>query len=375
MSLNRQLCNRSDMAIAVFWSKIGTATQNALSGTIEEIQEHYKNKKLVFTYFREGPLPGDSDIEQIEKLREYKGEISKNTYWHTFKSPDNLKEVIVRDLRNAVKTLPYFVERAKRLSAGEHENPVPALGLEFNGIPNEIAVSKDDALSPGMVIELRDFEQDAKDILSGNIPKDLQSYIQERHLQKFRERIRDESALQDYLKDWEMSLLAENPIKIDCRVVNDGQVIADDIHIFVEAPEKVFFLTASDCRKLKKNFQGVINPLEIARREMDKRLYPTPAMSDTLLKNAIPAMAQFVPKTDSLLDLSAELSFDKNFYLSIDEGKISIHLEKLSQGMTRGFSKAIYLLPLERCDEEVKVSYICRQIPGEVEGQIAIHVS
>ena len=39
-TLNRQLCERSDMLIAIFWTRLGTPTEGFASGTVEEIEYH-----------------------------------------------------------------------------------------------------------------------------------------------------------------------------------------------------------------------------------------------------------------------------------------------------------------------------------------------
>ena len=38
--INRQILRESDLLIAVFWTRIGTATGAHPSGTVEEIEEH-----------------------------------------------------------------------------------------------------------------------------------------------------------------------------------------------------------------------------------------------------------------------------------------------------------------------------------------------
>ena len=43
--LDRQLVDKSDMLVCIFGSKIGTATDTADSGSIEEIEEHIKKKR------------------------------------------------------------------------------------------------------------------------------------------------------------------------------------------------------------------------------------------------------------------------------------------------------------------------------------------
>jgi hypothetical protein len=53
--LNKQLIEKSELLIAVFWTRLGTATGEAESGTVEEIREHIKQGKPVMIYFCEKP--------------------------------------------------------------------------------------------------------------------------------------------------------------------------------------------------------------------------------------------------------------------------------------------------------------------------------
>ena len=55
--LNSQLVDDADMAIAVFWTRFGTPTDDYGSGTEEEIDLLIKNKKQVFLYFLDKPVP------------------------------------------------------------------------------------------------------------------------------------------------------------------------------------------------------------------------------------------------------------------------------------------------------------------------------
>ncbi len=55
--LNNQIVYPSDMAIAVFWTRFGTPTDEYQSGTEEEIDILIKNNKQVFLYFLDKAVP------------------------------------------------------------------------------------------------------------------------------------------------------------------------------------------------------------------------------------------------------------------------------------------------------------------------------
>lgn len=55
--LNSQIVNRADMAIAIFWTRFGTPTDDYGSGTEEEIDLLIENKRQVFLYLLDKPIP------------------------------------------------------------------------------------------------------------------------------------------------------------------------------------------------------------------------------------------------------------------------------------------------------------------------------
>jgi len=70
--INKQLKD-CDLLIGVFWTRIGTATGEYPSGTVEEIQKHIKAKKPAMLYFSSAPVnPEAIDLSQYSKLQEFK---------------------------------------------------------------------------------------------------------------------------------------------------------------------------------------------------------------------------------------------------------------------------------------------------------------
>jgi hypothetical protein len=109
--LNKQLIEKSDLLIALFWTRIGTATGEAESGTVEEIREHIKQGKPVMIYFCEKPAsPSSFDVQQIEKLRSFRSEV--NGLYDTYATDDELREKVERHLNDKVRDHPYFSPQA-----------------------------------------------------------------------------------------------------------------------------------------------------------------------------------------------------------------------------------------------------------------------
>jgi hypothetical protein len=71
--LNRQIANSCDLLIGVFWTRIGTATDNYASGSVEEIERHMKAGRPTMLFFSNAPVEyGSVDPSQYEKLMAFK---------------------------------------------------------------------------------------------------------------------------------------------------------------------------------------------------------------------------------------------------------------------------------------------------------------
>ncbi|MFI5501702.1 hypothetical protein ACIA5E_21790 [Nocardia asteroides] len=73
--INAQAVDSADIVIALFDSRLGTATDDAVSGTAEEIKRAHEAGKPVHVWFSQEPLPRDVDTDQLNRLRQFKAEL------------------------------------------------------------------------------------------------------------------------------------------------------------------------------------------------------------------------------------------------------------------------------------------------------------
>ena len=99
--INRQLVDRCDLLIAIFWKSIGTPTGVAASGTIEEIKRFRDSGRPVMMYFSEAAFPHDADISKVSQVRQYKKSISNGLYW-VFKSSAQFRQQLTVHLPQAI---------------------------------------------------------------------------------------------------------------------------------------------------------------------------------------------------------------------------------------------------------------------------------
>lgn len=88
--LNKQLLERADIIVAVFYSRLGQPTQGAPSGTAEEIQEGINRGLHVHVYFSKMPLPEDLETDQLNALREFKDSLYEQGLIGSYASIEDL---------------------------------------------------------------------------------------------------------------------------------------------------------------------------------------------------------------------------------------------------------------------------------------------
>lgn len=121
--INKQLLKDADLLVAIFWTRLGTHTGAAASGTVEEIEEHVSASKPMMLYFSSVPVrPESVDAQQYERLQEFKDSIKNRALVETFDSPAEFEGKLRRQL--ALKII-------ERFAAGS--------GAETGGLAQDLA--------------------------------------------------------------------------------------------------------------------------------------------------------------------------------------------------------------------------------------------
>lgn len=105
-AINHQLIDDSDIIVAVLWSRLGTPTGLADSGTEEEITRAMAREIRVLSYFSDLEAPGTHhDKIQAEKLAAFRSKMMKSALPFTFKSRKQFRELFESHLDAAVRVL------------------------------------------------------------------------------------------------------------------------------------------------------------------------------------------------------------------------------------------------------------------------------
>ena len=98
--LDKQVVEKSDLLVCVFCAKLGTPTDTEISGTVEEIKEHWKAEKNVMVFFK---LSIDNitsiDPQQLQKIKDFKESIKNDVLWCEFNDANDFKQKLADKLQ------------------------------------------------------------------------------------------------------------------------------------------------------------------------------------------------------------------------------------------------------------------------------------
>jgi hypothetical protein len=114
-AINAQTVQTCDILIGMFWTKLGTDTGVAESGTVEEINQFVAQQKPALLYFSDRPTaPSAINLEQLRKLKDFKDTTYSQALVGSFCSVDELRTKLLRDLTGQVRTLSPMRKRSRR---------------------------------------------------------------------------------------------------------------------------------------------------------------------------------------------------------------------------------------------------------------------
>ncbi len=104
--INRQVVDFCDLLVGVFWTRIGSPTGSADSGTIEEIERVASQGKPVMLYFSQAKQDPDKiDIEQLSKLRVFKEKTFPRALVENFGNLVEFRDKLAKQLEIQIREL------------------------------------------------------------------------------------------------------------------------------------------------------------------------------------------------------------------------------------------------------------------------------
>ena len=124
--LNKQLTDKSDMLIGIFGGKIGSPTDTAQSGTIEEIEVHINAGKPVMLFFRQLNDTSRISSNELSKLESFKQSIKNRCLYREYRDSNTFEKVFTDALElflvnNWLMEKPSFIKEEKEIQFSEDE--------------------------------------------------------------------------------------------------------------------------------------------------------------------------------------------------------------------------------------------------------------
>lgn len=160
--INKQVLKDTDLLIGIFWTRLGTPTDEASSGTVEEIKKHVKTGKPAMLYFSNNPAHPDSiDKDQYAKLKEFKKSMESRSLYHQYSTLSQFKEDLYRHLVLKVYSESYFKKRNDLRKNIQSEIPLEAIESAKSAIEPILSKEAEELLSEaskdknGYILKLR----------------------------------------------------------------------------------------------------------------------------------------------------------------------------------------------------------------------------
>lgn len=120
--INEQLVDDADIVLALFDSRLGQATADAVSGTAEEIQRAIDAGKHVHVWFSNEPIHRSADLDQVAALKEFRAGLESQGLLGEYDSPADLAYKVRSAIEGDIARMGLGVPGVRR-NADEHARP------------------------------------------------------------------------------------------------------------------------------------------------------------------------------------------------------------------------------------------------------------
>lgn len=169
--INQQILQKCDLLVGIFWTRIGTATGEYASGTVEEIERHVASGRPAMLYFSSKPVLLDTvQPAQYAKLKAFKESCRTRSWYESYEKLTEFHTKFNRQLQLKINDHELF--SSDRLRTPEvlssSQTKIPALSYEATLLLYEASLD-----SSGMILYLRhlggtDLQTNNKNLIDSN---------------------------------------------------------------------------------------------------------------------------------------------------------------------------------------------------------------
>ena len=133
--LNEQIVDKCDAAVAIFWTKFGSPTDEYGSGTEEEIERMLQSGKQVFMYFSDKPIsPSRMNGGGYKKIQAFREKYKDRGIYFTYSSNEEFKKLFFAHL-----SMFFLSEKKVKEATSERISDLKLVGVDEFGKLSEVA--------------------------------------------------------------------------------------------------------------------------------------------------------------------------------------------------------------------------------------------
>ncbi|MGV0597767.1 hypothetical protein [Mycolicibacterium porcinum] len=152
--IDTQLVDSADIVIAVFDSRLGRATEDAVSGTVHEIERTTEAGKPVHVYFSDEPISRNSDPEELARLNKFRKELESNGLLGVYADPADLGHQVREAIEHDLTQMDLGVVSLAVAAPVEHAMP----RVEYDSLDETLVVENfsDTVRAEQLILEIPD---------------------------------------------------------------------------------------------------------------------------------------------------------------------------------------------------------------------------
>lgn len=167
--INQQILGKCDLLIGVFWTRIGTPTDEYASGTVEELEMHIESDKPAMLYFSSQPVAMDSvDFDQAAAVKKFKTDCQSRGLYESYDSLSDFRTKLYRHLQLKVNEHPLFNNTEQRGLSEiiESKTSIPKLSAEARILLKEASLDSQGTIIHVDYSEGTDVQTNGKNLIA-----------------------------------------------------------------------------------------------------------------------------------------------------------------------------------------------------------------
>lgn len=179
--INEQILGKCDLMVGVFWTRIGTPTDEYASGTVEELERHIESGKPTMLYFSSQPVAMDTaDLDQVASVKKFKAECQRRGLYESYDSLADFRTKLYRQLQLKVNEHPIFnkAEGPTSFDPIESKTSIPKLSKEARVLLKESSLDPHGTIMHVRYIGGTDVQTNGKNLITQDDRREVAKWEQ-----------------------------------------------------------------------------------------------------------------------------------------------------------------------------------------------------